>query len=367
MGYKFNLMNKDKVVLVFSINRSPYSLNFNIDFIVIDDLVPLSIKSGFYDLRKWIESRYILAYRVETEKFLATLGISNIEDFITVTKCVSLNDTFWVKPLDSGVSWKAVSSYRNPINKAISDYSFTSKLESKNIGSSPDFSTDGNFPKCWKREGNCFYLLKAGTSGAYNSGYEPYSEVFAYQLEKHLKLNAIEYKLTRHKGVVASKCKSLCSEEIGLISLRQYKSIVNTDFEWLVNNFNCRHIHEMLLLDYLLCNTDRHFGNIWFFVNNNSQKVIDFTPLGDNNLSCIPYYVDDEDLYYYIDDIRAKDGRTWLELLSLIDKNIAISMINKVSNFKFSSLGDKKADKRVAIVNKMLKYQINRAKKYLRV
>lgn len=66
MQSKFNLMNKDKVVLVFSINRNPYSLNFNIDSIMITDLVPLSLKSGFYDLRQWIESRYILAYRVNT-------------------------------------------------------------------------------------------------------------------------------------------------------------------------------------------------------------------------------------------------------------------------------------------------------------
>ena len=367
MQFKFNLMNKDKVVLVFSINRNPYSLNFNIDYIIANDLVPLSLKSGFYDLRQWIESRYILAYRVDTEKFLLTLGISNIEDFITITKCVSLNDTFWVKPLDSKVSWKAVSPYRNPINRAISDYSFTSKLENKNIGSSPDFSTDGNFPKCWKREGCGIYLLKAGTSGAFNAGYEPYSEVFAYQLEKYLGINAIEYKLVSHKGVDASKCESLCSEKIGLISLKQYKNIVNTDFEWLVNNFNCNYINEMLLIDYLLCNTDRHFGNIWMFVNNDSQKVIDFTPLGDNNLSCIPHYVSDEDLQYYIDDIRAKDGRTWLELLSLVDKNIAIKLINKANNFTFSNLGNKRADTRVSILNKMLKYQVNRAKKYLSI
>lgn len=357
----FSIMNKDTKILDFVITRDIYSLNFSVNKIYNDTQVPISIKSGFRDLRTWIESRYILAYRNDTLNFFKNIGVDTVEDFISITKCISLNDTYWVRPINSKMSWKAVSPYTNPINKNISDYSFNSKLCTKNIGSSPDFSTDGNFPKCWKRMNDQIYLLKAGTSGYSNAGNEVYSEVFAYQFAKFLGLNCIEYALTQHKGVDASKCKLICDEITGIVSLRQYINNSNTDFKYLVERFNRRYIHELLVFDYLICNVDRHFGNIWLFVDNVTQKVIGFTPIGDNNLSCIPYYVEDEDLYYYINDIRAKDGRTWNELLNLIDKNIAKEIIYKARKFKFKPIGSAKADKRVSILNNMLQYQIKGA------
>ena len=358
MNTFFKLMNKDSVVLDFTICRNFYTLNFNITKVYDNKQIPLSIKSGFYDLRSWLESRYILSYRTDTINFFTNLGISNIEEFIIITKCISLNDTFWVKPMNSGVSWKSVSPYTNPINKIISDYSFNNKIGNKNIGSSPDFSTDGNFPKCWKRIKGKTYLIKAGSSGAYNAGNESYSEIFAYQLEEFLGLNSIKYEFINYKGLDSSKCELICNENFGLLSLRQYTGVSNTDFKYLVENFNCKQIHQMLVLDYLLCNTDRHFGNIWLLVENHTQRVISFSPIGDNNLSCIPYYTDEEDLIYYINDIRAKDDRKWLELISLADTGVAKEMLLKAKNFEFKPIGNKKADKRVPILNKMLKYQI---------
>lgn len=361
----FSIMNKDVKILDFGIKRDSYTLNFSIIKVYNERQVPISIKSKFSDLRTWIESRYILAYRKDTLNFFKNIGIDNVEDFISITKCVSLNDTYWVKPMNSRLSWKAVSPYTNPINKNISDYSFNNKLCTKNIGSSPDFSTDGNFPKCWKRMNDEIFLLKAGTTGYSNAGNEVYSEVFAYQLAKFLGLNCIEYTLTQHKGVEVSKCKLICDETTGIVSLRQYINNSNTDFKYLVDKFNSKYIHEMLVFDYLICNTDRHFGNIWLFIDNSTQKVIGFTPIGDNNLSCIPYYVEDENLHYYINDIRAKDGRTWKELLSLIDKNVAKEVIYKAKGFWFKPIGRPKADKRVTILNNMLHYQIKEALKIL--
>lgn len=365
MGTHFSIMNKDVRVLDFSIVRDLYTLNFIMNTIYKSNQIPLSIKTKFKDLRTWIESRYILACRNDTLNFFKNLGIDTVEDFITITKCVSLNDTYWVKPVQSKISWKAVSPYRNPINKNISDFSFNNKLCTKNIGSSPDFSTDGNFPKCWKRINEQIFLLKAGTSGYKKAGNEAYSEVFAYQLAKFLNLDCIEYTLTQYKGIDTSKCKLICDENTGIISLRQYINNSSTDFKYLVEKFNDVFVHKMLIFDYLTCNVDRHFGNIWLFINNDTQKVSGFTPVGDNNLSCIPYYTEDEDLYYYINDIRVKDGRTWKELLLLTDKEIAKRIIHKASKFRFRPLGNIKADKRVEILNNMLQYQIKEAIKIL--
>jgi hypothetical protein len=267
-----------------------------------------------------------------------------------------------VKRDTSKKTWSTVSLFRTSFNKSVADYSFTGNLPDKNIGSSPDFSTDGTFPKCWVRENNSIVLVKAGTSGAFNAGYEPYSEVFACQLANYLGIPVIQQTLGKHKGVDVSKCKCICNENIGIIKLNELVNKPNADFEWLLSKYDIKLIHEMLMLDCLLCNVDRHFGNIWLYTDENSNAVRGFTEVCDNNLSCIPYYVSDEPLKYYIDDIRAKDGRTWEELLALLDKSVLKEIKCKARNFKFKPLGNKRADSRIEILNNMLKYQISKIK-----
>ena len=41
--------------------------------------------------------------------------MTSIDEFYTVTKGLSLNDTFWLKPQGCNLSWKDVNSYENPI------------------------------------------------------------------------------------------------------------------------------------------------------------------------------------------------------------------------------------------------------------
>ena len=45
--------------------------------------------------------------------------------------------------------------------------------------SSPEFTTNGMLPKCWRRMENKIYLYKGATSGAANTGMEPYSELYS--------------------------------------------------------------------------------------------------------------------------------------------------------------------------------------------
>lgn len=353
------LMLKDRVIATITIQHSPFQTNVNIDNIVDTKLLPLGIQSGYYTVYSWLESRYILAYKRETKEFFATLGINSLEQFIDITNCASLNDCYWVKSANSNKTWNRVSLFRNSFNENIAHYSFTGKIINKNVGSSPDFSTDGSFPKCWKRIDEEIYLLKAGSSGASNAGYEPYSEIFACQLAKFLDLPIIWQELSKHKDTVISKSKCICNENVGLVKMNELHNKSNTDFKWLIYNYkDIPFVHEMLMFDYLTCNVDRHFGNIWLYINVNTNAVIGFTGICDNNLSCIPYYNVDESLHYYINDIRAKDGRTWKELLQLIDKDVVKRLAAKASKFKFKPLGDKKGDSRVDILNQMLKYQL---------
>ena len=136
---------------------------------------------------------------------------------------ISLNDTYWIKRVDSKKTWKSVSPYSNPLNRSIADYSFMSdrRINGKLITHSPDFATSGQFPKCWKRINNTIYLIKGGSVGHAGAGNEPYSDIHAYMLANQLQIKNVPYEYIRYKNIDATKCKNICTEEIGIYPLSE--------------------------------------------------------------------------------------------------------------------------------------------------
>lgn len=359
---EYLLQNKDEVVLRFGIERTAIAVNFHL-LSSINEPLPI----GFKTLFDWLDSRFILTHRLQIESLFKQLGIEYIEDYIPITFCVSLTDSYWVQEVGQNKKWSEVSPYSNPLNKVVSEFSFNGKVNGKYIGLSPDFSTAGMYPKCWLRFNDRLHLCKAGTEGFGNSGLEPFSEVFAYQLGKYLGFEMLEYFTYRHKDKDCTLCKIMTSENIGLKSFAEVTGVVEADYNYFLNwvgnsltSIDIRHSINMLLLDILTCNTDRHFGNIGVLINNNTQRIIKLASIFDNNQSCIPYYTDRETVDFYTSDILAKDGKTFIEVYKLIASSYTKALLIKARYFKFQPIRNERADKRLPIINKMLQLQIDR-------
>ena len=80
--------------------------------------------------------------------------------------------------------------------------------------SSPEFTTNGMLPKCWRRVSGKVYLYKDGTEGASNTGFEPYSEFYAAQVAQAMGINAIPYNLSKWKGRLCSTCELFTSKDV---------------------------------------------------------------------------------------------------------------------------------------------------------
>jgi hypothetical protein len=295
------------------------------------------------------------------------LGVENLEDAIPITNCISLADTYWVQEVGQNKKWAQVSPYRNPLNEIISEFSFTGRIMGKNITSSPDFSTDGTFPKCWVCKNDRLYLYKAGSEEFGNSDNESYSEVYAWQLEKYLGVNALEYVPGRYKGKDISICECMTDENIGLKSFREVTGKIEADYPDLLKYVkdsmspnDYKQVIDMLLIDVLICNTDRHYGNIGVLINNNTQEVIGISKIYDNNFGCIPLYTERETVEFYVSDIISKDGSKFVDLYKLIMSSYTKSVLIKAKDFKLKSFGNPKADLRLNFINKMLQIQIEK-------
>ena len=291
----YTLMHFDTPLVVFSAERQ---VEANIKILAVHEenknLFPLDLaelsESG---IESWIRHRSIPKNRAYVDTLLSSLGLSINRpfDLIRVSKGLSLNDCYWLKQEDSRDSFDSVNLYDNRFSRVLGQIAFTGYGSSNVSGltSSPEFTTNGMLPKCWRRIEGKIYLYKGGTMGAANTGNEPYSEFYAYQIGKILGVNAVPYSLSKWKNTLCSTCELFTSKDVsfvpvgrivrsgGMQAVRAYYKKLGAEFEKALN--------DMFIFDALIFNTDRHYGNFGFLIDSHTNETIAPAPLFDHGNS----------------------------------------------------------------------------------
>lgn len=291
----YTLMHFDTPLIVFSAERQ---VEANIKIIKAHeenkDLLPLDLtelsESG---MESWIRHRSIPKNRAYVDTLLSSLGLSINRplDIIRVSKGLSLNDCYWLKQEGSSDSFDSVNLYDNRFSRVLGQIAFTGYGSSNVSGltSSPEFTTNGMLPKCWRRIDGKILLYKGGTIGASNTGNEPYSEFYAYQIGKILGINVVPYSLSKWKNTLCSTCELFTSKEVsfvpvgrivrsgGMQAVKAYYNKLGAEYEKALN--------DMLVFDALIFNTDRHYGNFGFLIDSRTNKIIAPAPLFDHGNS----------------------------------------------------------------------------------
>ena len=173
-------------------------------------------------------------------------------------------------------------------------------------------------------------FVKAGskyTLGGSNSGREPYSEYYASVVADYLGFNHVNYSIREHRRRdnridIVTDCNCFTTEQTGtvtayLLGLDSYEKVI--DYCKALNTKSFNTILDMLFLDCLLLNTDRHFSNIEFFVDNRTLEVKELTPIFDNNFSFVPRFIEGYDTFDR-SEYLARDNRTFEDLYALVKK-----------------------------------------------
>lgn len=309
------LKNKDMDVLKFEVVSNLRDPEVNIIWVNPDQkaLLPLDLKDDNESLARWLKNRTIPRNRAFVNAFLAKCGLSinRPMDIISVSKGLSLNDCFWVVPEDFDGTFEENNLYDNPFNTILSYIAFTGTGSSArtSLHSSPEFTTNGMLPKCWRRLKGKVMLFKGGTTGAANTGNEPYSEFYAAQIAKQMGLNHVPYTLGKWKGIICSVCELFTSKEYSYIPVGRF--VTSGGFEAVIEyyrNLGGRFYNEfvdMIVFDAVVCNTDRHYGNFGFLVDNETNQIAAPAPLFDHgnalfNLAGMACWMDEKELEEYI-------------------------------------------------------------------
>lgn len=250
-------------------------------------LLPLDLELTESGISVWLRRRTIPKNRAYVHNFLSKCGlnINRPMSIIRVSKGLSLNDCYWVVEEGFDGSYDKFNLYENRFSQVLALIAFTGYGSSirSSLDSCPEFTTNGMLPKCWKRKDGRIVLYKGGTSGASNTGNEPYSEYYAAQIAHKMGVNAVEYGLSRWSGELCSTCGLFTSKEYsfmpvgrivtsgGMNAVREYYKTLGTEF--------VEALEDMLVFDALIMNTDRHFGNLGFMVDNRTNKITAPAPL----------------------------------------------------------------------------------------
>ena len=298
----FVLKQFDDVLLTFSTKRTMDGMDISITAINKDktERLPLGMEPTSESLTRWLRHRTIPANRAYAQNFLSKNGLRE-NDFIgilQICKGLSLTDCYWVTYPDDQKTFAEVNFFDNRFSQVLSQIAFTGYGSSpvSKFRYSPEFTTNGMLPKAWRRKEGKVLLYKGGTSGLANTGQEPYSEFYAAQVAEAMGISHVTYGLSKWKGQLCSTCELFTSKDVSFVPA---STLINTSkiskiIDWYDDQGWKSDLADMLVLDAIIRNTDRHLGNFGFLVDNHTNQLLRPAPVFDNGLSLYCYVMDND-------------------------------------------------------------------------
>jgi len=270
---------------------------------------------------------------------LAKLNITTPTELLDKAFGLSLSDQYWIKPFDSESEYKDINFFEHDFEDSeFTNATFSNASESNTKISlvSPNNTTDGRLKKTWIIESGKRYLLKGGYK---NEVMQPFNEVLASMICERLGFKHVPYTIDIVNNKIVSKCVCFINKDTELISAHQIlhsncnkEDAYETYIKILENNgiSNAREeIENMLILDFIMLNEDRHLNNFGIIRNVHTLNWIETTPIFDTGQSLNILDYNDEEL------IINGDGRFFYRLDNF---DSIIKNIKNIKRFDLSKL-----------------------------
>ncbi len=196
-------------------------------------------------------------------------------------RCTSLTDVFWVKLEKEKILFNEVNLFENHLDNAFIDIALRGKQYTvENECLARDLSTNGCFPKAWQRVHDGFRLLKDGGSDAVER------EILASQICRCFNVSQVLYERGYFDGEKVSISRNITSKEYSIVSMEAfevYSANHDRNTRKYILSLDKHNYYMMNIIDYLVGNTDRHWGNWGVLVRNSNNKPVRLYNLMDFN------------------------------------------------------------------------------------
>ena len=162
--------------------------------IINDEHIPIACLNKDYGIPQWWNDRTIPKTRDNLKKMLEMKGFSVPKNYLFNNLGLSLTDCYWIKPMDSDLTWKDVNLFSNPFkDDSLKFY----QNENNSQGYSPNSSLLGNIEKTWVIKNDKRFLIKGNRT---KKSAESINEVFASRIHRLQGHNCAKYDLIHVQG-----------------------------------------------------------------------------------------------------------------------------------------------------------------------
>ena len=274
MGMRYTITHKNISVLDIDIDEVTGNITKIHDIYHMEHLpVGVGTVGGRPDrkaLNDWWIGRSIPASRSGLREALMVMNITS--PALLLVKCfgLSLSDQYWVCRKDKPMRWSDVNFFENDFSEDVGNALFGKAPEGELDLVSPDNTSDGWLKKKWVIAEGKRMLLKGGSGPAYQ---EPLNEALATAIAKRLGIPHAAYSIIWDEGQPLSACEDFVTTTTDLVSawhIIQTKKRANNLSAYQHFLLCCEYLkipdmasslNQILTLDYLMVNSDRHFNN----------------------------------------------------------------------------------------------------------
>ena len=300
MKKEYLLKHKNNEVLNFEMDNEKYVL-LGINSIINKDRLPFSliykdnIAHCIIQLNAWIKSRGLTESRKDLNDIKKLFNTDEKSELIVKSYGLNLTDHFWIHEKDKNIKWEDVNYFENNFDEIKvgnnADFSIDKSVKTP----SPNFCVDGSIVKRWIiNEKGERVLLKGSRYGIMQ---EPFNEVIASKIMEEFKIGHVTYELKRTKDYIPySECKTMSDKDHEYINANwvlgledygmkdAYTHYIDICLRNGINNVKER-VDEMIALDFIIGNDDRHKGNFGIIRNANNLEWIGMAKIFDNGNS----------------------------------------------------------------------------------
>lgn len=258
----------------------------------------VKVKDGILDraaLNDWWIDRSIPASRSGIVKALEVLNLNTTRMLLLRCFGLSLSDQYWIKPEGGDLNWSQINFFENAFSEDVGDVLLGKNDKAGNFDfRSPDNTSDGCLKKRWKIVNGKRCLFKSG-SNPFNQ--QPFNEVIASAIAKRLNIPHVEYSIIWDDGIPYSVCEDFIDADTELVSawrimqtakkensVSVYRHYVNCCEALGVKDIT-RSLDQMIVLDYIIANEDRHQNNFGLIRNAETLEWIGSAPIFDSGSS----------------------------------------------------------------------------------
>lgn len=242
----------------------------------------------------WCASRVLTLDRAYAKEILNSIGAVQAQTDRERAKialsyhCLTLTDLFWVKERGEAVTFREINLFENHLDNALVDIALRGRqitVTNRHL-IADDLSTNGVFPKAWVRKGDMFLLWKDGSQDSVER------ELLASRICQCFRCRQVVYREQFFEGQKVSESAIVTSLDYGMVSREEFeiyaqnREIDVMDYILRLDGYS---YYMMNILDYLVGNTDRHWGNWGFLVDNRTNLPVRLSEYMDLNQSFQAY------------------------------------------------------------------------------